>query len=139
MRSRQPTSLVPAHDDQVFPHQSYPPWLALARVFRTLADVLARHAPTATLRPVEVRLFQAARQIMELARGGLSPAQWHRRVCVAVDRLEQARGVVGACLVAGHLPPDEARLLVHELDDTIARLGEAAARMPLPDGLLGDA
>lgn len=139
MRSREPRFLVPPHDDQVFPHQTYPPWQSLARVFRTLADVLARHSPTAVLRPVEVRLFQAARQIVELARGGLSPAQWHRRVCVAVDRLEQARRVVGECLVAGQLAADEARLLVETVDDTIARLGEAAARMPLPDALLGDA
>ncbi len=131
--------IVPPFDDQVFPHQSFPPWQALMRVFRLIADVLGTRDEVAALRAVEVRLFQASRQIVELARGDLLLAQWHRRLCVAVDRLEQAKRAVAECVLAEQLTVASAQLIVDAIDDTIARLGEAAARLPLPDGLGADA
>jgi hypothetical protein len=136
MRSHVP--LVPAFDDQVFPHQAYPPWQSLMRVVRLLADALGRRPPTATLRPVEVRLFQAARHIVDLARGGLTYAGWHRRLTGAVARIEQARLAVteGALAPAEHaLTSDEARALVAAIDDTLARLAEALVHVPIPDDL----
>jgi hypothetical protein len=131
--------IVPPYDDQIFPHQSFPPWQSLMRVFRLIADVLASREQAAALRAVEVRLFQASRQIIELARGDLSLAQWHRRACVAIDRLEQAKRAVAEYVIADQLTVDHAQLLVAAVDDSIARLGEASARVPLPDLLAGDA
>jgi hypothetical protein len=131
--------IVPPYDDQVFPHQSYPPWQALMRVFRLIADVLGTRERAAAFRAVEVRLFQASRQIIELARGDLPLAQWHRRLCVAVDRLEQAKRAVAEYVLVEELTVESAQLLVDAVDDTIARLGEAAACVPMPDVFVGEA
>ena len=131
--------IVPPYDDQIFPYRSFPPWQSLMRVLGLIADILATHARAAPLTAVEVRLFQASRQIVQLACGDLSLAQWHRRACVAIDRLEQAKRAVGDYLASGRLDAAEARRLVDTVDDTIARLGEAAARIPMPDAPLGDA
>ena len=51
MRSYVP--LVPPFDDQVFPHQSYPPWQSLMRVVRLLALVLPESTDPAGLRVTE--------------------------------------------------------------------------------------
>ena len=119
---------VPSYDDRMFPHEQYPPWLALMGVMRALADVLGRRAPSATLRKVEVRLFQAAKRIVELAGGRLSPAGWHRRAASALDRLGKARAAVDEYALA----PVEAHALVAAIDETVVRLAEEAAVVPLP-------
>ena len=77
------STLVPPHSDDTFPHQTYPPWRSLMRVLGLLAGVLAAQEAPA-LPAFEVRLFQAARQIVALrsrrpAADDVAPAPLRRR------------------------------------------------------------
>jgi len=133
MRSREATPIIPPFNDEIYPFKAFPPWQALMRVLQRIADVLGRREQPKTLRLVEVRLFQAGKRVFQLSCGELTPAQWHRRVCIAIDRLEQAKRAALDYASAEKITPAEAQALIAAIDDTIARLGEATAQVPLPE------
>ena len=136
MRSRATIFLVPPYDGRCFPHEAFPPWNTLRPVFDVLAEALRRSSTRAPLRHLEVPLVQAAKQIVAVARGDLPVIPWHRRACVAIERLERMKRASGVCLRSQAITGAEAQTIVEAVDDTIASLVEEVARVArvsLPD------
>ncbi|MCU1281910.1 MAG: hypothetical protein JWM53_5456 [bacterium] len=77
--------------------------------------------------------MQASKQIVAVAGGDLPAVQWHRRVRVAIERLERMKRATGVYLTSEMLTSAEAREIERTIDDTIAALVDEVARMPLPD------
>jgi hypothetical protein len=94
---------------------------------------LRRRAMAVNLKYLEVALAQAAQRIMVAARGELSPTRWHRRVRVAIEKLERAKLSIVDYVVAKSLDMDEAKAIVDAIDDTIAALAEQVDLVPLPE------
>lgn len=133
MRSQTEPFLVPPYNDRLLPHESYPPWQSLMRVAQLVAAALRRRAMEINLKGLEVALVQASHRIMVVARGELPAERWHRRVRVAIDKLERAKLAVVDYVAAETIDLTEAQALVEGIDETIARLVEQVALAPFPE------
>jgi hypothetical protein len=72
---------------------------------------------------------------MVVARGELPAERWHRRVRVAIDKLERAKLAIVDYVAAETLELTEAEALVVGIDDTIRKLVEQVAVAPFPDDI----
>lgn len=133
MRSQTDLFLVPPYNDHLLPHESFPPWKSLMRVANLVLAALQRRSMEMNLKTLEVALVQASHRIMVVARGDLPPERWHRRVRVAIDKLEKAKLAVVDYVADETLELPEAQVLVDGIDETIARLVEHVAVTPFPD------
>jgi hypothetical protein len=133
MRSRAQTFIVPPFNDHLLPHESFPPWQSLLRVAGLVTAALRRRSMTINLKCLEVAVVQASHRIMAVAGGELSPERWHRRVRVAIDKLEYAKLAIVDYVVAKTLDLAEAEELINEIDTTIAQLVEQVGLVPFPD------
>ncbi len=125
--------MVPPYNRQLFPHESFPPWRALLRVFGFIAELRRRCPPGTSLKRLETPLVHASERIVAVAGGELSPERWHRRVRVAIAKLERAKSSIVDYVVSDTLSLSEALALGDGIDDTIALLVETVARVPFPD------
>ena len=133
MRSPTEPFLVPPYNDHILPHESFPPWQSLRHVASLVAAALRRRSMEINLKCLEVALVQASHRIMVVARGELPPERWHRRVRVAIDKLERAKLAIVDYVAAETLELTEAQALVDGIDETIGRLVEQVALTPFPD------
>jgi hypothetical protein len=123
--------IVPPHGPQLFPHETFPPWRAIMRVFELIADTLARRSMPSNLKYLEVALIQASKRIAVVARGDLPIDRWQRRAHVAIVKLERAKMAIVDYVVAGTLDLGEAQALVDAIEDAIARTRDEIERVRL--------
>ena len=134
MRSR-PVAIIPPYNDQVYPHEAFPPWKSLMRVLPLVAAAMRRRGMTSKLKCLEVALVQAAQRIAQVACGDLPVARWLRRARVAVDKLDRAKLTIVDFVATRTLELSEAQELVEAIDIVIAQLLDEVVRAPLPDEL----
>lgn len=121
--------IVLPYRPQLFPHESYPPWQALKRVFERLEATLRTRAMPTSFKYLEVALVQAAQRMFVVARGDLPPERWHRRALATIAKLERGKMAIVDYVVTETLDLDEAQALVDALDDTIDRLRDEIERV----------
>ncbi len=127
---------VQPYNDQLFPHETFPPWLEIERIFAVIARALARPSPEpSNLRLLQSPLAEAAERIIVVAGGGLPVHRWHRRVRVTIDYLERARAALDRYVAADALTDGEADSIEEGIERTIAALVDAVDKTPLPDEL----
>ena len=131
MRRRPRRLIVPPYGPQVFPHETFPPWRAVMRVFELIADTLARRSMPSSFKCLEVALVQASKRIAVMARGDLPLDRWQRRAQAAITKLERGKMAVVDYVVAGTLDLGEAQALIDGIDDAIARIEDESERVQL--------
>ena len=115
----------------MFPHETFPPWRAVMRVFELIADTLARRSMPSSFKCLEVALVQASKRIAVMARGDLPLDRWQRRAQAAITKLERGKMAVVDYVVAGTLDLGEAQALIDGIDDAIARIEDESERVQL--------
>ena len=134
MRSDKAAFLVPAVQDQLFPHREFPPYIALEAVNRHLDDVIhrARDNPL-DLDRLQAILIDVAERLVEAAQGNLSLPRWYRRLAVSMRLCHEAKQAIVAYARIDILSTAEARTLSDGIGAIIDRLNDAITRADLPD------
>lgn len=133
MRSHKVGFLVPPYNGRFFPHETFPPWRLLCPVFDILVEAMRRTATRAPMRHLEAPLFSAAKRVVAVAAGNLTPAAWHRRARVAIQQLEKVKRAGGVYVRAGRLTVADEQAIARAVDEVIASLIDVVAKTPLPD------
>lgn len=129
---RRPRSpIIPPYGPQLFPHETFPPSLAVLRLFELVAETQRRHGMPSSLKYLEVALLQASHRFEILARGDLPLERWERRARVAIAKLERGKMAIVDYVVDGTLDLGEAQALVDGIDDAIARARDEIERVYL--------
>lgn len=124
--------LVPQWAPGLFPHNDFPPWIALGDLYELVADVSQRRAGS-SLPKLNEPLADASERIVEAASGGISPQRWHRRITMAIAKCERARAALDAYLADGAVTEREAHSIAGGIDLVIHRLVDAWIDVKLPD------
>ncbi len=130
---KKPKLRVPAFNDQLFPHETFPPWNAIERIFEVLGRALRRESATSNLRLLQSPLLEASERIVAIAGGELPVHRWWRRVRVTIDYLDRARVELEHYVAQQALDESDANAIAAGIERTIRFLLEAVAAVPLPD------
>jgi hypothetical protein len=134
MRSDKARLLVPATNDQLFPHRSFPPYVALDAVHRQIDELIsrARDRPL-DLDRVRAPMIEIAERLVEAAQGNLSLPRWYRRLAGSMRLCHEAKQALVGYARQGQLTTSEAQSLSDGIGHIIDRLNEAIVRADLPD------
>lgn len=130
---KKPKLRVPPFNDQPFPHETFPPWNAIERIFDVLGRALRRDSATSNLRLLQSPLLEASERIVAIAGGELPVHRWWRRVRVTIDYLDRARVELERYVGEHALSESDANAIAAGIERTIRFLLDAVAAVPLPD------
>lgn len=130
--SRSPI-VIPPCNTTLFPHERFPPWIALARVVDLLHAAAGPPTVDDGLDDLRVLLLEASDRIVDAAGGGLPVQRWHRRLAVAVKRCQEAKDSLPSHVRDGGLAVEAAAAIASALDDVVAALVDAWEAVRLPD------
>lgn len=105
----------------------------MEEIVELTADV--SHRRGAALDRVMEPLADASERIVEAASGGIAVHRWHRRLTVAIEKLEKAREAVAEYQTARVLTEREALRMRAGIDEVILRLVDVWADAKLPDDI----
>jgi hypothetical protein len=132
MSKTKSTVHIPPYSRDLFPHRTFPPWMAIARIFELLAPVLQRESTTSIIERLEAALIDASERIVIVAGGDMPARRWFRRIGVSIAYCERAWQAVDECTCREGLTRFEAAAIRDGLDEAIALLVDAAENADIP-------
>lgn len=124
---------IPPCAPGLFPHRHYPPWIALARVFDLVGELLQRQRVPSELERLQVPLIDASERIVEAAAGELPVQRWHRRITMSIRLCQRAEESLAEYASMGAMTPAEAQAISAAIAEVVQRLTDVWTRAELPD------